>query len=176
VADGTCRGSFGKGLLQVSTATGKEKAVAKWIKGPKTTQAELGNPLAGGSGTIFSVCLYDDDDNLAGELTVDRAGEDCGGVPCWKTLGSAPPDGKGYKFGDKNGASQGVQKIIFKAGAAGKSKIIVKAKGGNIPSGITTALQGSTSATMQLRTSDGICLTDTLGEILTATSEAFKAK
>lgn len=176
VTDGGCRSGFGKGLLKVATAAGKEKAIAKWIKGPATTQSELGNPLAGGSGTVFSVCIYDDADILAGELTVDRAGEECGGIPCWKALGNPPPDGKGYKFGDRGGASDGVQKIIFKAGADGKSKVLVKAKGGNLPSGITAALQGSASATIQMRTSDGICLSDQLTEVLTATSDTFKAK
>jgi len=174
--DDGCLDGFGKAGLKVQEIAGKERLQAKWTKGPELLQTDMGSPIAGGSGTVVSLCIYDQADSLAGELTVDRAGEDCDGKPCWKPIGAAPPAGKGYAFKDKTSASDGVQKIAIKAGATGKSKANLKAKGAAIPSGITAALQSSTSATIQLRASDGVCLSHTLIEVQEATADTFKAK
>lgn len=170
--DSECLVGFGKGSLDAQA----EKLQAKWIKGPPLLQSQMGSPVAGGSGTGVALCIYDGTGGLAGEFTVDRAGEDCDGRPCWKSLGGTPPDGKGYAFKDKTGTSAGVQKILMKAGSAGKSKALLKAKGASIPAGIASALQSSTTATIQLRTSDGVCLSHVLTDITEASADRFKAK
>ncbi len=172
VSDSECLVGFGKGMLDAQA----DKLLAKWIKGPPLLQSQMGSPVAGGSGTSVSLCIYDQAGSLAGELTVDRAGEDCDGKPCWKSLGGDPPSGKGFAFKDKAATSDGVQKILMKGGDAGKSKAILKAKGTSIPTGIPAALQSSTTATIQLRTSDGVCLSHVLTEVGTATADRFKAK
>ncbi len=174
--DDGCLDGFGKAGLKVRDVAGKERLQAKWTKGPELLQTDLGSPIDGGTGTVVSLCIYDQADSLAGVLSVDRAGEDCDGKPCWKSIGAAPPAGKGYAFKDKTSASDGVHKLFIKAGTAGKSKANLKAKGASIPTGIAAALQSSTSATIQLRASDGVCLSHTLTEVKEATADTFKAK
>jgi len=105
---------------------------------------------------------------------VDRAGDNCAGVPCWKAVGGDPPDGKGYKYKDEGG---GVRKILYKGGDAGKSKVIVKGKGSGLPTGLAAALQSSTSARLQFRGSDAaVCLSVDVTDIKKQESDSFKAK
>jgi hypothetical protein len=166
---------FGKVVLQVKESVpGKEKLIAKLIRGPQLDQTDMGDPVGGS--TVYSVCLYDHASVLVGSAIVDRAGDTCDGKPCWKGLGGDPPSGKGYKYKDRAGADAGIQKILFKGGDAGKSKVLVKGKGSNLPDGIASALESSASATVQLRSSDGICLSGTVDDIKKNDPDFFKAK
>jgi hypothetical protein len=61
-------------------------------------------------------------------------------------------------------------------GEAGSSKVIVKAQGPALPLGIPAALQTSAQATIQLRSSDGECLSATVSEIKKQEADFFKAK
>lgn len=174
-----CVTGFAKGALIVQEkAPGKEKLVAKLLKGPALEQTDMGDPLDPG-GTSYSLCIYDASGNLAGQASVDRAGDTCAGKPCWKPVGKAPTDpngpGKGYKYKDANLASDGIKKLLYKGGDVGKSKAIVKGKGANLPAGIPAALQNSPTATVQLRASDGQCLSVTLNSIKQE-PDFFKAK
>ena len=183
-ADPGCTTGFASGLLLVKEdVPGKERLVAKLRQGPALVQTDMGNPLdvaQGGTGTIYALCVYDDGDNLAGALFVDRGGDTCDGQPCWKPIGRAPNDpngpGRGYRFKDVAASSDGVRKILYKGGAAGTSKALVIGKGASLPSGIPAALDSSTAATIQLRASDGLCLGVTLGEIVKSEPGFFKAK
>lgn len=181
--DGGCATGFAKGLLKMSAAAGKEKLVAKLLKGPALAQTDLGNPLdvgQGGTGTSYSLCVYDQSGVLAGGVEVDRAGDTCDGQPCWKPLGHAPNDprgpGKGYKYKDGAAAADGVRKLLYKGGDAGSSKAIVVGKGSALPVGLPAALQSATQATLQLRSSDGICVSVDLTDISEQTATSFKAK
>lgn len=174
--DGSCLTGFKKGFLLVKEKqSGKEKLVAKLISGPALEQTDMGNPLVP-DGTIFSLCIYDNAGMLAGRIIVDRAGEECDGKPCWKKVGKEPPDGKGYKYKDKTATSDGVKKIIYKGGEQDKSKAVVIGKGGAIPAGIPAALQSSANVTLQLRASDGQCLSVTVGDVKKNDPDFFKAK
>jgi hypothetical protein len=183
-ADPGCAGGFAKGLLLVKEdVPGKEKLVAKLLKGPALSQTDMGNPLGvgeGGTGTIFALCVYDDAGDLAGGVEVDRAGDTCEGKPCWKSIGKAPNDpqgpGVGYKYKDTGLASDGVKKILYKGGDNGKSKAIVIGKGAGLPTGIPAALLLSSQATLQLRSSNGICLSRELSDISKQEATSFKAK
>jgi hypothetical protein len=183
-ADPGCLTGFDKGLLLVKASVpGKEKLVAKLLKGPALAQTDLGNPLdplQGGTGTAIALCIYDDAAALAGSVLVDRAGDLCGGAPCWRPIGKAPNDpqgpGTGYRYKDGGLAADGVRKILYKGGSAGKSKAIVIGKGSNLPSGVAAALQTTTQATVQLRSSDGICLSVVLTDIAKQDPALFKAK
>jgi hypothetical protein len=183
-ADPGCTGGFAKGLLLVkANVPGKEKLVAKLLKGPAIAQTDMGNPLdvgQGGTGTAYSLCVYDDANDLAGGVLVDRAGDICDGRPCWKPVGKAPNHpqgpGKGYKYKDGSLASDGILKVLYKGGDAGKSKAIVIGKGAGLPTGLPAALQFSSQATVQLRSSDGLCLSVGLSEIKQQEPTFFKAK
>jgi hypothetical protein len=69
-----------------------------------------------------------------------------------------------------------VLKVLYKGGGAGKSKVIVKGKGTNLPDGIAAALQTTTFASVQLRASDGICLSAAVDDIVKRSAGSFKAK
>jgi hypothetical protein len=182
--DAGCATGFAKGVLLVKeNVPGREKLIAKLIKGPALAQTDLGNPLdagQGGTGTTYSLCVYDVFDALAGGVTVDRAGDTCDGKPCWKPVGKAPNDptgpGKGYKYKDKSLAADGVLKILYKGGDTGKSKALLVGKGPSLPSGIASALQTSSQVALQLRSSDGLCLSIELAEIKKQEADFFKAK
>jgi hypothetical protein len=122
-------------------------------------QDHVWSQLVGGSGNSTGLAAATD--------TADRAGETCaGGGPCWKPIGKAPNDpngpGKGYSYSDKELAADGVQKIMYRGGSDGKSKVLLKAKGPNLPSGIAEQIENSSQATVQLHSSDGVCLSLTL--------------
>ena len=157
--------------------------VARVIGGPALGQTALGNPLdapLGGSGTAYSLCLYDQSDQLAGGLRIDRAGALCGGHSCWQPIGRAPNDphglGKGYRFIDPSLASDGVLKMLYSGGGAGQSKLILKGKGPSLPAGLASALGSSAHVTVQLRSSDGVCVTLPLTDVLQQESDIFHAK
>ena len=69
-------------------------------------------------------------------------------------------------------------------GDAGRSKILVKGKNNakkgqrGLPAGISAALAGSTSTTLQLHSSDGAttCYGSTFGTVLKNAANLFKAK
>ena len=174
IVDGTCTSGFSKGFVLIKETAGKEKLVAKLIKGPMIAQTDFGDPLAA-AGTKYNLCIYDD----TAELEVERAGDtNCSGGAsvCWAALGPAPPDGKGYKYKDRLFSSDGVFKILYKAGDAGKSKAIVKGMGSNLPDNLASSLQSSTSVAIQLRSSNGVCLSGTASDVGKNDPDFFIAK
>lgn len=182
-ADAGCT-AFAKGfLLMKAYPAGRERLVAKLLRGPALQQTDMGNPLdvgQGGTGTAYALCVYDDASNLAGSIIVERAGEICDGKPCWRPIGNAPNDpdgaGKGYKYMDRSLASDGVLRVLYRGGDAGRSQAIVVGKGPALPVVLPAALQSSSSATVQLRSSDGLCLSVQLNEISKQEPFYFKAK
>ena len=107
----------------------KQQFQWKWIKGvPALTLPDLGDPVSGG--TAYTLCLYD---QTAG-LPVFKmgasvaAGGTCGTAPCWSALGSS-----GWSYKNNAGNTDGITKLSLKSGAAGKSKLQVKASGAALP-------------------------------------------
>ena len=162
------------------TSADKEQITTLMKKGPALTQLDLGDPLAIG-GTGYTACVYDDANLLVGSMKIDRAGSSCRGQFCFKPVGDFPPDGKGWLYRDSNRSADGALLISLRAGTAGKSKIKLKAiaetsKGQN-PQGITGALNGSTSVTVQLHGDDlASCFSATLDQVKKDTGTIFVAK
>jgi hypothetical protein len=161
-----------KGVLLVNEkAPGKEKLKVVFTKLQSAiTPNQFGDPVNGN--TAYHVCVYDPDDQLRGEYTVDRAGDTCNnGKPCW----AAVPN-KGYKYADKATTADGILKMSVSGGAAGKGKVIVGGKNlGTMPLGVAAALSGQPSATVQVVASDGICVGMTLGKVKKADGVIFSA-
>jgi hypothetical protein len=174
--DAGCTSGFAKSMLLAKDApAGKEKLLVKMVGGPALTQTDFGDPLDAG-GTEYRLCVYAGT-ALATTLDLARAGDTCGAAPCWKAIGGAPPNGVGYQFKDGAAASDGVLQVLYKAGAAGKSKAIVKGKGANLPDGIAGGLQSATAVTVQLHGSDAPqCLSVTAITIKKQTATLFKAQ
>jgi hypothetical protein len=177
IADATCTTGFAKGALLIEeTVPGKEKFLAKLTKGPQLARTDMGNPMAVAGGTTsYSLCIYDENSDLVSSMCVDRAGDTCGGRPCWKSLRGDPPNGKGYFYKD-TAADSGITKLLYKSASAGRSKVIITGRGSNIPSGIAAALQSSTQATIQLRSSDAQCLSVTLSDVKRNDADSYKIK
>jgi hypothetical protein len=164
-------------LLVKENVPGKEKLIAKLLKGPGLGALDYGDPLGSG-GTAYSVCIYDDAGDLAGKLEVDRAGASCAGKECWKPVGAT-----GYRYKDKDASADGVSGLKLLGGDAGKSKVLLKgannaAKGEtSLPIGIANLLAGSTGATVQLFGSDAPqCYSATLGTVVKSETDFFKAR
>jgi hypothetical protein len=152
----SCSSTFAdKALFVVNEKrSGKESALFKLKFSDEATQADFGNPLVEG-GPSYSVCVYKESGDLAGEFRVDRSGAtDCNGKSCWKSIGKPPPDptGKGYKFKDPDLASDGVKLLSLQGGPGRPGKIILKAsnKSSTMPLGMAAALDGDTVATVQV--------------------------
>lgn len=178
----TCDDVWGKASLLVKERTaGKEALLAKLGRGPALSQTDFGTPLALDA-TVYTLCLYDEAGALAGKAVVDRAGEQCGAKPCWKSIGDAPPSGRGYQYKDPVAAADGIAKMQLRGGASGKSSLLIQGRnkssaGQNaLPTGIAAALAGSQSATLQLHVSDaGRCFSVNLGDVSHNDATLFKA-
>jgi len=177
----SCTEGFADGTLIVNEkVAGKEKMILKMLKGPASTQSDFGDPTVT-AGTTYDICLYDGSGSIAGALRVDRAGDACGAKPCWKSIGGAPPDGKGFLYKDKSTSSDGVKLIKVKAGSANKTKLIAKgknnSKAGQLeqPTGITGALAGASSAIAQVH-AGGTCYSMDFTDVKKAEPDFFKAK
>ena len=171
----TCAASgFGKAILLSKETAGREKMIAKFLKGPALSQTDFGDPTFGT--TAYHLCVWRDGPVLVADYEVDRAADVCGTGLCWKPIGNLPPSGKGYLYKDQLTASDGVRLMSLKGGAGGKSKALIKGAGAGLPA-IAAALQTATSVTMQLHGSDApVCLQATLNNLTKQEATFFKAK
>jgi hypothetical protein len=157
---------------------GKEKLSAKLAGfAEATSRADLGDPVAGRTG--YDACLYDGLDQLVGRLTVARAGDTCGARKqgCWKAKGRT-----GWSYNDPAATSNGVRTMRAVSGAAGHGLWTLQAGNNSkkewftLRRGISAALQGATTARLQLVTSDAACFDAVLGTVKKADGVQFKAK
>jgi hypothetical protein len=135
----------------------------------------FGNPVSGT--TRVALCLYDDEGTLIRGFVVNQGGQSCVGKPCWAAKSTS-----GYAYKDKAAASDGISKIGYRAGDAGKGKADVaganNASKGQmaLPTGVVAALTGNTHPTMQFVTSDGFCLGATMTQVTSDDGLQYKAR
>jgi cysteine-rich repeat protein len=155
---------------------GKEKLKLQWKKvAAATTQAQFGDPVDGA--TRVALCLYDDGNALIRGWVIDRAGQPCGAKPCWSAK-----LGKSYAYKDAAAAADGITKIGYGAGGPGKGK--VDAAGANnagkghvaLPTGVAAALAGNTHPTIQVVTSDGLCIGATMTDVVRDDGSQYQAR
>jgi hypothetical protein len=137
----------GKSTLQLKDKTpdSGDQVVFKWNKGEATQTTDFGDPL---NTDDYALCVFD---SLGGLLLKSDApaGGVCGTKPCWKALGI-----KGFGYKDSLRTPDGADKILLKAGLAGKAKTQFKAKGDNIQS---FSLPLSLPVTAQIQSENGQC-------------------
>lgn len=173
-----CFEGWEKKLLEVDeTRGGDERLTLKLTKGPGLVADDFGEP-AGRGATSYAVCIFDDDDDLAGTLVVDRGGASCGRRDCWRRLGD-----EGFRYRDPARAADGVHKAKLVAGPAGRSRIDLRARNlaargvGHLPAGIAAALAGAEAATVQIVGSDTpSCFSATFDRVLRNGPNEFRAK
>jgi hypothetical protein len=89
---------------------------------------------------------------------------------------------KGFAYKDADGLSDGVTKIAATSGPVGRGKLQERAahstrKGqGAMPTGIAAALEGASSATLQVRASDALCYGAVLGTARKNEGSLFEAR
>lgn len=171
-----CTTGFAKGSLLVKESQpGKEKLLAKLKKLDATILPEdFGDPVSGS--TAYALCVFDQDDTLAGSLEIARAGETCAGKACWRATGF------GWQYKDKDAIADGVSKLELRGGPSGKGQLQVKAgnkasKGqSSLPLGLASGLLSSTSVRLQLVGSDAPqCFEATLDQVVRQEPDLFKA-
>jgi cysteine-rich repeat protein len=155
-----CQASFGPAPVCLHSARAKIDIVDKpddaqdrldwrWMKGDETFLTDFGQP---NSSTTYALCVYD------GEA----------GVPQFETRLLAPSgtawrsSGKSaFKYRDSGATADGLKSIVLKAGGPGKAKIILKARGLNLPTpvpeGPSAFFQQTPSVIVQLINSSGVC-------------------
>lgn len=163
----------GKGSLQVDEKTfGKEKLNVSLGKlQTAVTQGQFGDPVNGT--TAYAVCVYDAADVLRGQYSLLRAGATCTDKPCWKAVSD-----KGYTYKDKYATADGIMQAQLTGGDAGKGKVKFKGKNssGDLPTGVVAGLLNNpTGATVQIVSSDAVCVTLGLTDVKKADATAFKA-
>ena len=153
-----CKGLAKSALLLKNNADdSKDKLVWKWSKGSATLPTELGDPTAA---TDYTLCLYAGSASAALALPAGSS---------WRRAGAT-----GYAFSDRTGTPNGVQKALLKSGAAGKAKVLVKAKGTNLPDSFAPAL--SLPVTAQLvNDTNGTCFEAVYFGAAKNTVQEFKA-
>jgi hypothetical protein len=123
------------------------------------------------------LCIFNDAGTLIGEDIVDRAGQMCGTKPCWKPTGK-----QGLMYKDKTGNADGIVQITYVGGDATKGKAGAKGKNDaahgmtHLPTGLAAALAGNTVPTIELVTSDGLCVGATMNTVSKDTGNQYKAK
>jgi len=156
-----CR-TAAKSLLVVSQATNdaKDKLIWRWIRGASTDLAEIAEPV---SSADYSLCLYAGTaGTLIGSLEVGH------GVN-WTSLGA-----KGFKYKDRQGLQDGVQKALLRTSTVNKSRMSLKGKGNNLPDP-TLPLSGP--VVVQLVNNDtDICWESTFTSATKNTATRYKAK
>jgi hypothetical protein len=117
--------------------------------------------------------------SLAAQLSVDRAGYDCAGKPCWSPLGDSPPSGKGYSYKDTLASASGVTQLKLRAGwtAIRLTALNHVAKGReDLPAGIASALSASSGAILQFRGWDASdCFSMSLPTVRRSDGTVFEA-
>lgn len=166
---GTCLAA-GKAKLQIkdrNPGVDERGDYLAWSyqKGPATNQADFGDPTATAD---YAICVYD---GAGLNIEMRLAATD----PHWAPLGD-----KGYQYKDSDYAHYAVGKLQLKGGAAGKTKLQLKAKGENIafvPA--TLPLDASTAIRVQVFNSDtNVCWESAFpaASIDTNSETVFKAK
>jgi hypothetical protein len=159
----------GKSQLDVKNLSPDKRDLLqwKWQPGAATLTSEFGDPTFASD---VRLCVYDGASATFVAGMIAPAGGNCAGKPCWKSLGT-----RGFKYADKELSPTGVQSVQLSAGAAGKAKIIVKAKGVALD---PPSLPFTGPVLVQLSAAGGACFEAEFAASGFAknTAEQFKAK
>ncbi|MBY0279601.1 right-handed parallel beta-helix repeat-containing protein [Candidatus Binatia bacterium] len=139
-------------VLRDQALDGRDQLVWRWSRGDAVTLGDLGDPISGG--TSYALCLYDTvggTPSLAHPPIVIPSGGTCRGKACWKAVGTS-----GFKRSDRDRAPDGVESVLLRAGVAGKSSIVLVARGASLAPPVLPLAQDPT-VTVQLRSSGGAC-------------------
>lgn len=137
----------------------KDKIIWKWLKGDMTPKTAFGDPDVFDS----NLCIYV---GTAQNLVVDTS--IAGSLACPTCWSETTP---GFKYKVPGG---GIEKILMKSGDPGKAKLIVKGKGGSLPS--LPSVPVTLPLLVQFTNSDGECWEANYSVETKNENNVFKAK
>lgn len=110
----------GTSLLSIKRTAGgtSDTLLWKWLRGEATSGPDFGTPYVD---TDYALCVYSGAPELKMSVVIPRS------ATKWHLLNA------GYRYKDSDGSASGVQKIILKAGAAGRSKLQLLGRGPLLP-------------------------------------------
>ena len=152
-------------LLQDRSPSSLDTLIWKWT-GTGTAKADFGDPTTTAS---YQLCLYDQTGGTATLrlAAVAPAGGTCGSLPCW--LASTT----GFQYADPALTSDGIARVLLKAGPTGATKLFVQGRGPRLPH---PALPLTPPVTAQLSTGGGACWDAVYTKPITNDAANFKAK
>jgi hypothetical protein len=120
-----------------------------WTRGEGFANADLGDPL---TDTDYTLCVYDASANPQPLATlVAPGGLYCDTFPCWRVLtGSTQP----LMYVDNFTSPHGIFQILLRPNDPGRSSVVVKGRGANLPLPATPL---TAPVTVQLQGSHGTC-------------------
>ena len=154
------RGAF-LGLTDATPDT-RDQLLWRWFRG-NSSPADFGDPL---DSTSYGLCIYDGASNLVSTACAPAGGL-CARRPCWKVR-----TGHGFSYRDKNRTPNGVDRMLLKADAAGKSKLLVKGRGTNLE---MPHLPLTMPVKVQLKNTDGVCWEATYSAAQSNGPQKFRA-
>lgn len=104
-------------LIKRGTESSKDRLLGKWIKGQSTSLLEMGDPAAT---TGCRLCIDGGPEALL-EIQIPFGSG-------WEALSD-----KGYRYHDRLGSAEGVEKALLRASERSRAKLLVKGKGSNLP-------------------------------------------
>jgi uncharacterized delta-60 repeat protein len=160
----------GRATLKILDLPGAahDRVELKIAKGPAVTKAAFGIPPLGAP--TYALCVYEEQGSVS-SIVVDvtpTADADCSDGTCWQEKPY------GWKLKSTTGAPDGVVAVKLREGIAGKSKLIVQAKGQNLATPALPLLGDTVTA--EIRTSDGQCFGGIFTGVTSNSSTLFRAK
>jgi len=138
-------------------------AAAPLTPSAATTTAEFADPR---STADYALCIYAGTaDALVASIHIPANNSK------WTALGT-----KGFKYLDPTLAADGTQKVILKGGTAGKTKALLKGRGGNLPDPLDMGPLGTPVTAQLLNYQSGVCWGGTFTTAKKSTTTIFKAK
>ena len=159
----------GKSSLVLVDRSDDTKDTLQWklAKGPATTKAELGAPLAT---TSYALCMYDAAGTRIAAAAIPAGGV-CTGKPCWKETKVS------FTYADKAGFSDGVRRLQLTAGAkAGKTSLAAKGRGPSLMLPPMPIAAASLPLVVQLQPSTGTCFETALASLGRNTAAKLTAR
>lgn len=160
----------GKSVFQYKLGNEPAKNKMKWLwaKGAAVDPLNLGDPVSLSS---YEICQYD---GLDGGTTYEGLGTTLPGGAAWKATGTT-----GYAYKDKDAGVDGLKIVKIKAGADGKSKVLVKAQGAGVlfPTGGMSSMVVQDPAVQIQLVNDVLCWDSTFvpADVKKDEADQFKA-
>ena len=136
----------------------------RWTHGSEIAAADFGDPQAT---TDYTFCIYDEDALSPTGLRLLANATTGEGNPNWT------PTSRGFRYADQTLATDGLENIVLRSGAAGKSRIVVRGKGSNLS---VTNLPAAPPIIAELRSSTGDCWRSQFTTIRRNTAEKMHAR